>query len=561
MSLKATPVPPVPEETARVASTAFRKGKGKGSPWIALRDELGALYQDSDFSSLFAIEGRPAEAPWRLALVTCFQFAEGLSDRQAADAVRSRIDWKYALSLSLDDPGFDDSVLSEFRMRLIEGQAEALLFDKLIELCRERKWLKARGRQRTDSTYVLSSIHSLNRLEQVAQTLQHALNAVATVAPDWMRARLESEWGDWPERYDRRIDEYLLPKEEGARTRLAVEIGLDGHALLDALEADPQMACLLQAPAITTLRRVWLQRYYTDSKQTQWRTEKEHGLAPGAARIISPHDVEARSSTKREMSWEGYKVHLTESCDEDLPHLITQVETTPATTPDHAALPKIQQDLAAHDLLPDEQLVDSGYIEAGTLVESQRRGVKLCGPARPDTSWQGRANSGFAAADFHYDFARRVATCPAGRTSCSWQERHDRYGGKEIQIKFATRDCKPCPQRAQCTQTACARRLLTIQPEAEFHALQEARRQEVEPGFKKRYAARAGIEGTISQGVRRSDIRRARYVGQAKTHLQNVCTAVALNLVRLWNWLAETPLATTRRSAFAKCCQPKAALA
>jgi transposase len=359
MSLKATPVPPVPEETARVAGAAFRKRKGKGSPWIALRDELGSLYQDSDFSSLFAIEGRPAEAPWRLALVTCFQFAEGLSDRQAADAVRSRIDWKYALSLPLDDPGFDDSVLSEFRTRLIEGKAESLLFDKLIELCRERKWLKERGRQRTDSTKILASVRSLNRLEHVAETLQRALNAVATVAPDWMRARLEVEWSDWPERYDRRLDEYRMPKEEDARTQLAVEIGLDGHALLDALEADPQMAALLQAPAITTLRRVWMQRYYTDSQKTQWRTE-EHGLAPSAVRIVSPQDIDVRHSVKRETSWEGYTVHLTESCDQDLPHLITQVETTPATTPDHVALTSIQQDLAAHGLLPDEQLVDSG---------------------------------------------------------------------------------------------------------------------------------------------------------------------------------------------------------
>ena len=560
MSLKATPVPPVPEETARVASAAFRKRKGKGSPWIALRDELGSLYQDSDFSSLFAIEGRPAEAPWRLALVTCFQFAEGLSDRQAADAVRSRIDWKYALSLPLDDPGFDDSVLSEFRTRLLEGKAEGLLFDKLIELCRERKWLKERGRQRTDSTKILASVRSLNRLEHVAETLQNALNAVATVAPDWMRARLEVEWSDWPERYDRRLDEYRMPKEEGARTKLAVEIGLDGHALLDALEADPQMAALLQAPAITTLRRVWMQRYYTDSKQTQWRTE-EHGLAPSAVRIVSPHDVDARHSVKRETSWEGYTVHLTESCDQDLPHLITQVETTPATTPDHVALTRIQENLAAHDLLPGEQLVDSGYIETGTLVESERRGIELCGPARPDTSWQGHANSGFAAADFHYDFAQRRATCPAGRTSCNWRERSNRYGGKEIQIKFATRDCSLCLQRPQCTTTKSKRRLLTIQSEAEFLALQKARRQQAEPGFKKRYAARAGVEGTISQAVRRSDIRRARYIGQAKTHLQNVCTAVALNLVRLWSWLSETPLSTTRRSAFAKCCQPKAALA
>src|SRR5262245_43037472 len=159
MSLKATAVPPVPEDTARVARAAFRKGKG--SPWITLRDELGALYQDADFAALFAIEGRPAEAPWRLALVTCFQFAEGLSDLQAADAVRSRIDWKYALSLPLDSPGFDDSVLSEFRTRLIEGQAEALLFEKVIELCRERKWLKTRGRTHTESTTILAFIRSL----------------------------------------------------------------------------------------------------------------------------------------------------------------------------------------------------------------------------------------------------------------------------------------------------------------------------------------------------------------------------------------------------------------
>lgn len=554
MSLKATPVPPVPEETARVARAAFPKG----TTWMSLRDELGPLYEDADFAALFPADGRPAEAPWRMVLVIIFQFAESLSDSQAADAVRSRIDWKYALSLPLENQGFDDSILTDFRKRLIDGQAEAMLLDKLLKLCSERKWLKVRGRQRTDSTHVLAAIRSLNHLENVGRTFQHALNTVAALEEDWMRARLEAEWCDWPQRYERRLDQYRLPKEKSARSRLAVQIGLDGHALLDALESNPALAYLRNAPAITTLRRVWLQQYYTDFTGTQWRTEETHGLAPSAVRIISPHDVEARYCAKREMNWEGYKVHLTESCDEDLPHLITQVTTTPATTPDHVALPEIQQDLAAHDRLPDEQLVDAGYVESDTLVESQRHQIKLCGPARADTSWQGRAGSGFAAADFHYDFAKCVATCPAGRTSSSWQERFTRYGGKEIQIKFATRDCQPCQQRAQCTQTKCKRRLLTIQLEAEFLALQEARRQEAEPGFKKRYAARAGIEGTLSQGVRRSDLRHARYVGQSKTHLQNVCTAVALNLVRLWNWLKETPLATTRCSAFAKCCQPKA---
>lgn len=554
MSLKATPFPPVPEETARVARAAFPKG----TAWITLRDELGPLYEDADFAALFPPDGRPAEAPGRLALVICFQFAEGLTDRQTADAVRSRIDWKYALSLPLEDEGFDDSILTDFRDRLIEGQAEALLLDKALKLCKERKLIKTRGRQRTDSTHVMAAIRSLNHLENVGRTFQHALNTVAAVEPDWMRAQLQDEWSEWPKRYERRLDEYRLPKGQSARTEMAVQIGLDGHALLDALEADPDLTYLRNAPAIRTLRRVWLQQYYTDSTGTKWRTAETYGMPPSAVRIISPHDVEAHYSTKREMSWEGYKVHLTETCDEDLPHLITQVTTTPSTTPDNVALPKIQKDLAARDLLPDEQLVDAGYVESDTLVESQHHGIKLCGPARPDTSKQGRASLGFAAADFHYDFAKCVATCPAGRTSSSWQVRPSQYGGKEIQIKFATRDCKPCPQRPKCTETKCGRRLLTIQREAEFLALQEARRQQAEPGFKKRYDTRAGIEGTLSQGVRRCGLRKARYIGQAKTHLQNVCTAVALNLVRLWNWFTETPLATTRRSAFAECCQPKA---
>jgi transposase len=544
----------VPAETARVARSAFPKG----NPWLALRDELGELYRDADFAALFAVRGRPVEAPWRLALVSCFQFAENLSDEQAANAVRSRIDWKYALALPLEDAGFDASVLCEFRARLLEGAAEQLLFERLLALCRARKWLKARGRQRTDATHVLGAIRTLNRLENVAATLQHALNLVATCAPEWLRARLQSEWAEWAERYAARLDDYRLPKDEPARLALAEQIGLDGHRLLAALEGTPALSWLLQAPALGTLRRVWLQQYYYAGAQVYWRTEKEHGWPPGAQRIVSPHDVEARHSQKRATTWEGYKVHLTESCDDEAPHLITQVTTTPATTPDHVALPLIQQDLAAHERLPQEQLVDAGYVEAGTLVESARHGITLCGPTRPDTSWQGRAGTGFAAADFHYDFGQRVATCPGGQTSSSWQERADHYGGREIQLKFATRACKPCPHRAQCTQTACGRRLLTIQPAAEFHALQAARAGEQGPEFKKRYAARAGVEGTLSQGVRRSDLRRARYVGLAKTHLQNVCTAVALNLVRLLNWLAEVPRAATRRSAFAKCCQPLA---
>jgi transposase len=183
MSLRPEEIPPVPEETRRVAQAAFPRGNTS----MRMRDELGAIYDDHLFAPVFPAPGQPAAPPWRLALPTVRQLAEGLSDRQAADAVRSRIDWKYALSLELTDPGFDHTVLSEFRTRLVAGQAELLLLDTFLARVRERGLLKTRGRQRPDSTHVLAAIRVLNRLELVGETLRHALNCLAVVAPDWLQ--------------------------------------------------------------------------------------------------------------------------------------------------------------------------------------------------------------------------------------------------------------------------------------------------------------------------------------------------------------------------------------
>src|SRR5919201_868761 len=210
MSLHPEPIGPVPPETARIARAAFPRS----TTWLRLRDELGSIYQDASFAALFPTHGQPAEAPWRLALVTVMQFAEGLSDRQAAEAVRARIDWKYALSLELTDPGFNFSILSEFRARLVAGSAEHLLLDALLAACTARGYLCSRGQQRTDSTHVLGVLRVLNRLELLAETLRAALNTVAATAPDWLRARTPPEWF---ERYSRRIEDYRLPKGDAAR--------------------------------------------------------------------------------------------------------------------------------------------------------------------------------------------------------------------------------------------------------------------------------------------------------------------------------------------------------
>ena len=212
MSMRPKPISPVPEDTARVARAAFPKG----NPYMHMRDVLGTIYDDADFAELFEVRGRPAIAPWRLALVTLMQFSEGLSDRQAAEAVRARIDWKYALGLRLSDPSFNFSVLSEFRSRLLEGGKQRLLLEELLEECKERGYLKARGSQRTDSTHVLGALRVLSKWERTAETLRAALNAVASAAPEWLTEHADPEWF---ERYDRRIEDQRLPKGKEARTQ------------------------------------------------------------------------------------------------------------------------------------------------------------------------------------------------------------------------------------------------------------------------------------------------------------------------------------------------------
>src|SRR5919109_4226513 len=210
MSLHAQEVPPVPEETIRVAHAAFPHG----NIYMRMRDELGTIYDDQLFSTLFPARGQPAESPWRLALTTVMQFAEGLSDRQAADAVRSRIDWKYALGLALSDSGFDFSVLCEFRTRLLAGGLERLRLEAMLARFKERGLLKARGRQRTDSSHVLAAVRAVNRLESIGETLRAALNALAAAAPEWLAAQVAADWMD---RYSRRFEETRLPKGEAPR--------------------------------------------------------------------------------------------------------------------------------------------------------------------------------------------------------------------------------------------------------------------------------------------------------------------------------------------------------
>lgn len=367
---------------------------------MKMRDELGVLYSDSDWLTLFRSDcGQGAISPSQLALVTVMQFAEGLSDRQAADSVRGRIDWKYALGLELTDPGFDFSVLSEFRHRLIESGRSSQLLEQMLKCFRQ----------------------------------------------------------------------------------------------------DPQ----------------------------------------------------ARNRTKRDVNWTGYTVHLTETCDPQNPHLITHVETTPAATGDVEMTGIVHQALANKDLLPGQHLVDTAYVSAEHLLTSQREyAIDLVGRVPSDTSWQAQAGQGFGLSDFHLDWAAEEATCPAGCSTDSWTYLTDRHGHGVIRVRFGSKDCRACSSRSLCTRSSNAR-VLTLHPKEHYEALQAARERQTTIEFKRLYAKRAGVEGTISQAVGAFGLRHSRYIGLAKTHVQHIATAAAINLSRFFDWCNARPRSQTRISRFA----------
>jgi transposase len=532
----------IPEETVRIARAACPKG----TLAMRLRDALGELYQDEQFVGLYPVEGQPGYAPWRLAVVTVLQYTENLTDRQAANAVRERIDWKYALGLELSDAGFDYSLLSAFRTRLVEQQAETLLLDRLLSVCKQRGWLKTGGKQRTDSTHVLARVRSLSNLECVGETLRAALDDLAALAPDWL---VEQITADWFERYSHRVENYRLPKAESQRTALAQQIGADGMHVLHVVAQPEAPAGLKDMASVQLLRQVWQQYYDLSDGKAKWRAGPQTGEGEGVIR--SPYDPEAQSGKKRETVWLGYKVHLTETCamqEEPMrPHLIVQVQTTVAPVSDAEMTATIQAKLASAELKPEEQIVDSGYVDGELLASSHQQGIKLVGPALSDNSWQAKAGKGFDLAHFAIDWSTGQAICPQGQTSARLSQ-----AGARMEIVFATEVCAACPVRQECTRSQTTGRVLHVRPQAAHEALQARRQEQLTPEFRQQYATRAGIEATLSQGVRGMGLRRSRYDGLARTHVQHVLTAVAINLVRIDAVLTHQPRGKTRQSHFAQ---------
>ncbi|HEV3294252.1 MAG TPA: transposase, partial [Streptosporangiaceae bacterium] len=438
MSMQPRPWPDVPELTARMARSSSRQGNLA----MRIRDELGEVYADARFAAAFGVRGRPGVSPGQLMMASVLQFSENLTGRQAAEAVRDRMTWKYALGLALEDPGFDASVLSEFRSRLVAGDLTCLALDALLERLAGLGLVKAGGRQRTDSAYVLGAIRALNRLELAGESLRAALEALAAAAPGWLTRVIDESW---QQVYGARVDDLHLPESQAGRQELMVRYGTDGYYLLEQVHGPGAPGWLRELPAVQALRRIWIQQFCREvsgGRQEVRRREKlpeGDGLPPGRDQLISPYDLDARYGVKRGHGWGGYKVHFTETCDApgtqagaspapaagpgrgDRPNLVTGVATTQATVPDSAMLTPVHQQLEERQLLPGEHLVDTGYPSAELIIHAARVfGITLVSPLRLDNSAQARAGGGYDKAAFTFDFDARQATCPQGIASSTW---------------------------------------------------------------------------------------------------------------------------------------------
>jgi transposase len=526
MSMHAQPLEAIPEITARIA----RKSFPKGTIAMMLRDALEGVYNDEAFEKLYPRRGRVAIAPWRLALVLVLQTIEGLSDLQAADMVRGRLDWKYALSLPLDDTGFDASILTDFRQRLVDHEAQELLLEPIVRLCVQKGWIKEKGKQRVDSTMVLSYARRLSSLESVGETLKNALNTLADEEPDWLLSVVAPDWFD---RYVHRFELQRFPQGKQAQEALIQVVGADSWQLLQSLEQAQAPKGLKGLEEVALLRKVWNQHYEYQEGKISWR---DGPAVRNAERVVSPYDEQARESRKRESEWLGWKVHLMETCNETEPvHLITHVETVAATVQDVERTEALLEAVSKKGLEPEEALMDSGYMSAAILVHQRSLGREIIGPVLSDPSMQHKNGYGLDA--FTLDWQEKKAVCPQGHESQRWNAKKGNRGEDVFQVFFAPQVCQRCEVKAWCTKSVNGGRTLTLYPQDIHEAMVERRAEQSGETFQKRYAARSGIEGTISEGVRAHGMRRSRYKGKEKTHLQMISVASAINLVRIYQML------------------------
>jgi transposase len=270
---------------------------------IRVRDRLAEVFADEPFTGAFGVRGAPGMAPAVLSLVTVLQFAENLTDRQAAAMAVRAIDWKYAIGAELTDTGFDPSVLARFRARLAEHGLERVVFDRLVDHCRDAGLVGAGGKQRADATHVVSGVRDLNRLELAGESVRTVLEALAVAAPAWLAGQIDV--AEFAYRYGPRVNGWSMPSSTTKRDRLAQVFAQDGYAIVRAVYDAAAPMWVRDVEAVQILRQVLVQTYCvrTDTRGRDVivkRDADDEGVPPGRCRLASPYDTDARWAAKGE---------------------------------------------------------------------------------------------------------------------------------------------------------------------------------------------------------------------------------------------------------------------
>jgi len=314
---------------------------------------------------------------------------------------------------------------------------------------------------------------------------------------------------EWYERYSKAIEDYRLPKNQSERNDFAEQIGRDGMELLELLWQDKTPKSLRNLELVERLRLHWLAHFYVDQGQVKLRPADQ--LPPGGNPLDSPYEPDSRYGNKRSQTWHGYKVHVSETCEPEQVHLITHVQTRTAQIQDIDITATIHEALDKKSLLPGQHFIDAGYVDAELLVSSQHDyGISLIGPVRPDPSWQAKKPEAYDVSRFSIDWLSQTVTCPQGQQSKSWTPSKDPWNNPVITVNFGKKTCKECPTRSLCTRSVNYPRSLTLHPQEQQQALQQARRRQTTSQWQESYHTRAGIEGTISQAVTAFGLRQNR---------------------------------------------------
>ncbi len=527
----------IPEETRVVGEKLL----AENSVYRLIGQQGDEMIRDADFEDMYSVEGRPGINPIVLAYVTVFQFLEKLPDRKAAEMAVWRMDWKYALRQELTWLGFHYSDLCNFRKRLLNNQQEMLIFEQVVGYLREKGHIKAKGKQRTDATHILGRVMHLSRLELVQETIRLAVGALINADAPWSLYHLPSTF---VESHSARRDDYGLSKTK-VKEKMQ-KAGEAGYWLMERVEQHGK-AALKELSEMQNLKRVLEEQFSwsDDENRPKARPNKE---MKGDI-LQTPHDPAVRYGSKRGQGWQGYKLQVSETIEEEgetqPARFITDIEVTPANESDQAALEALQERLIEREVAPTEQYVDQGYMSGEHIHTSREKGIDLRGYVPGGGS---QKEEGFRLADFIVDIDKQQAICPAGKKSVRWTEVTPGTPKNVAYRASFGEQCRACPFFAsgQCTTNPAGRRLDINR----YHDELQARRLESKSkAFQLEMNQRNGVEGTISELVRAHGARHSRYRGLAKNQLQASFIGAATNLKRLAKTL--NLLFSIRRWAFA----------